>query len=127
MMREFLGGRYPCCFFAAMFVLFGPWCPETLAQQDAEVVSEEAIGMAEPGTGMAEPANVDGYPATRIPILPEANEQAYRREVTTLALMGVMALVCTFLAFFAVWMLQRNSKSTLGANASVPVASQEDD
>lgn len=120
MMRESLGGRYPCCFFAAMFVLFCPWCPETLAQQDAEVVSEQA-------TGMAEPANVDGYPATRIPILPEANEQAYRREVTTLALMGVMALVCTFLAFFAVWMLQRNSKSTLGANATIQVASEEDD
>ena len=44
-----------------------------------------------------------------IPVLPGANQQAYRREVMTLALMGGMGVVCTGLACFAVWMLHRNS------------------
>ena len=44
-----------------------------------------------------------------IPVLTGANQQAYRREVMTLALMGGMGVVCTGLACFAVWMLHRNS------------------
>ena len=47
--------------------------------------------------------------ASTIPVLPGANQQAYRREVMTLALMGGMGVVCTGLACFAVWMLHRNS------------------
>jgi hypothetical protein len=76
---------------------------------------EQDGGQADVSVSGSEGKSVELDPKTGIPVLPGANEQAYRREVTTLALMGAMGVVCTLLAFLAVWMLQRNSQSTLGA------------
>lgn len=119
MSRQSLGGLHVCCICTALLMVLGRWCPEAGGQEDV-------VGASSVQTGKSEAANVESYQQTGIPILPGANEQAYRREVTTLALMGVMGVVCTFLAFFAVWMLQRNSQSTLGANASMRERSGDD-
>lgn len=71
-------------------------------RQSGEVETPESGVTVESVT--PEEANV-----STIPVLPGANQQAYRREVMTLALMGGMGVVCTGLACFAVWMLHRNS------------------
>lgn len=74
----------------------------SLVRQAGEVETPESGVTVESVT--PEEANV-----STIPVLPGANQQAYRREVMTLALMGGMGVVCTGLACFAVWMLHRNS------------------
>ena len=74
----------------------------SLVRQAGEVETPQSGVTVESVT--PEEANV-----STIPVLPGANQQAYRREVMTLALMGGMGVVCTGLACFAVWMLHRNS------------------
>ena len=74
----------------------------SLVRQAGEVETPQSGVTVESVT--PEEANV-----STIPVLPGANQQAYRREVMTLALMGGMGVVCTGLASFAVWMLHRNS------------------
>ena len=74
----------------------------SLVRQAGEVETPQSGVTVESVT--PEEANV-----STIPVLPGANQQAYRREVMTLALMGGMGVVCTGLACFAGWMLHRNS------------------
>ena len=74
----------------------------SLVRQAGEVETPQSGVTVESVT--PEEANV-----STIPVLPGANQQAYRREVMTLALMGGMGVVCTGLACFAVWMLHRNA------------------
>ena len=71
-------------------------------RQDGEVEETESRVTVE----SVAPDKANG---SAIPVLPGANQQAYRREVMTLALMGGMGVVSTVLACFAVWMLHRNT------------------
>ena len=43
-----------------------------------------------------------------VPIPPDANALAWRREILAVSLLGVMGVGCTIAAFFAVWILSKN-------------------
>lgn len=87
---------------------------QLLAQEAAADTNHEASDLDQlPADQAADQPTAPETPAAPkpepVPILPDANEVALQREVILIALMGVMGIGCTVVAFFAFWMLGKNS------------------
>lgn len=64
-----------------------------------------ATATESPSAAATSPTNASRPP---VPIPPDANSMAWRREILTVSLLGVMGVGCTIAAFFAVWILSKN-------------------